>query len=329
MRPSLIALSLLAIPFALQAQVSLPPAGEAGTVQVSAPVVAGAPADAGAVPGAVPGAASAGEAGIVLESASLGPSRLRDSAAVVLADSSVHLSTTVLGMLRGAGGTALVAVALIPLDVTFAEMAQDPGVQGSGALRQGASFFNAVGSPGVLLTSVGMYGAGRLTGHERLTTVGAHATQAILLSGAVTAILKLGTGRQRPFVQAGDSDDFSPGRGFSPGLTSFPSGHTTAAFAFAAAVTEDLKEWKPELARIAGPLLYAGAASVGAARMYSDRHWVSDVVMGAGIGAMVGRGLVRHAIANPDNWLDRQFRAVSILPSADGGVAMAARYSFR
>lgn len=252
-----------------------------------------------------------------------------DSSSATSADTASQLSRRMRSVLRSAGGTALVAVALIPLDATFAEMAQHPDVQHSGALRQGASFFNAAGSPGVLLTSVGLYGAGRLVGHERLATVGAHATQAVLLSGAVTALLKLGVGRQRPFVQAGDSDDFSPGQGFREGLTSFPSGHTTAAFAFASAVTEDLRASNPDVARIIGPILYAGAVSVGAARVYSDRHWMSDVVMGAGIGTLVGRGLVRHANDNPDNWLDRRFNVVNVQPSMDGGVALSAHFTFR
>ena len=244
-------------------------------------------------------------------------------------DSARPHSHRVRNTLRSVGATALVAAALIPLDATFADMMQEPRVQGSGSLRQAASFFNTAGSPGVLLVSGGMYGVGRMTGHERLATIGAHATQAIVLSGAVTTLIKVSAGRQRPFVEAGDSDDFFLGRGFRAGRTSFPSGHTTAAFAFASAVTEDLLASNPRAGRIVGPLLYLGAASVGAARIYSDRHWTSDVVVGAGIGTLIGRGLVRHATGNPDNWLDRQFRVVNVQPSMDGGVALSAHLVFR
>jgi len=254
--------------------------------------------------------------------------------AVVATDSArqrshTQRSHTVRSALRYAGVTALAAAALMPLDATFSEMMRDPGVQDPVPLRQAASFFNAAGSPGVLITSVGMYGVGQAIGHSRLATIGAHATQAVILSGAVTTLVKIGAGRQRPFVEQGDSDDFSPGRGYREGLTSFPSGHATAAFAFAAAVTEDLRESNPRLGRIVGPLLYLGAASVGAARIYDNRHWTSDVVVGAGIGTFVGRALVRHANENPDNWLDRQFRVVNVQPSADGGIALSAHFTFR
>lgn len=228
-----------------------------------------------------------------------------------------------------AGGIALATVAVMPLDASVAEAFRDPGPQGSGALRRGAAIFNGVGDPGVLVASLAMYGTGRATGRRQLTTVGAHATEAIVISGAATALVKLAAGRQRPNVETGDADDFALGGGFRAGRTSFPSGHTTAAFAFASAVTADLRAMRPDVARVAGPLLYAGAATVGAARIYSDRHWASDVVLGAGIGTLVGRTLVAHALANPDNWLDRQLRAVSVMPASGGGVALGAHYSFR
>lgn len=249
----------------------------------------------------------------------------RDSAAARVARPGSRLPAR----LRSLGGIALATVAVMPADASVTEAFRDPGPQGSSVLRRGATIFNGVGDPGVLVASLAMYGTGRVTGRPHLTTVGAHATEAIVISGAATALVKLAAGRQRPNVETGDAGDFALGGGFRPGRTSFPSGHTTAAFAFASAVTADLRAMRPDVARVAGPLLYAGAATVGAARIYSDRHWASDVVLGAGIGTFVGHTLVAHAHANPDNWLDRQLRAVSVMPASGGGVALGAHYSFR
>lgn len=60
---------------------------------------------------------------------------------------------------------------------------------------------------------------------------------------------------------------------------SFPSGHTATAFVGAEFLWQEYKHKSPWYG-IAG---YAVAAGTGIFRMYNDRHWFSDVIMGAGI----------------------------------------------
>ncbi len=228
----------------------------------------------------------------------------------------------------GAGGVAIATIVAYPLDVRVAKAFQRNGPQDSNLLQESASVFNGVGQPGVLVASVAMYGVGRVAGKPRLTAIGAHATEAIAISGATTMVIKIVAGRQRPYVKVGDHSNFDLGGGRKGGRTSFPSGHTTAAFAFASAVAADIHHWRPDMARIATPLLYGGAAAVGAARIYDDRHWVSDVVLGAGIGTIVGRLVTMNAHANPDNWMDRQLKAVTIAPTGQG-LALGVSHSFR
>lgn len=62
----------------------------------------------------------------------------------------------------------------------------------------------------------------------------------------------------------------------------FPSGHTTQAFAAATFLSEEYKEqypWMPYLA-------YSIASSVGIMRMANNRHYLSDVLFGAGLGIL-------------------------------------------
>ncbi len=114
--------------------------------------------------------------------------------------------------------------------------------------------------------------------------------------------------------------DFDPGRGFKTGdFSSFPSGHTTTAFAAAAAVTNETTRWWPRSTWIVGPLMYGGATAVGLSRMYHNRHWASDVVVGAMIGTFSGRKVVQYAHGHPGNKLDRLMLRAAVVPDGQGG----------
>jgi membrane-associated phospholipid phosphatase len=62
---------------------------------------------------------------------------------------------------------------------------------------------------------------------------------------------------------------------------SFPSGHTAEAFVSAEFLHQEYKQ-RVHWTVIAGG--YAMATSVSYLRMYHNKHWLSDVVAGAGIG---------------------------------------------
>lgn len=62
--------------------------------------------------------------------------------------------------------------------------------------------------------------------------------------------------------------------------TSFPSGHTTQAFAAATFLSEEYKDRYPWIPYAS----YTVASSVGLLRMANNRHYISDVLVGAGIG---------------------------------------------
>ena len=66
---------------------------------------------------------------------------------------------------------------------------------------------------------------------------------------------------------------------------SFPSGHTAAAFATAEFLRQEYKDVSPWYG-VAG---YSMAVMTGYLRMYNNRHWMGDVVAGAGIGIISTR----------------------------------------
>lgn len=70
---------------------------------------------------------------------------------------------------------------------------------------------------------------------------------------------------------------------------SFPSGHTTIAFTNATVLMNEFKETNPVFAYSG----YAFATTTGILRMLNNKHYVSDVLVGAGIGILVTQ-LVYH-----------------------------------
>lgn len=241
--------------------------------------------------------------------------------------------------LAALGALAVATAALFPADPQIAEEFRDPAPQRNALLRRGARAFDVVGDPGTVVIGAGAYALGRLARSDHLADLGLHATEALVLSGGTTALIKGLAGRQRPFLDRADADRFALGRGFASGdRASFPSGHTTAAFALASAATEETRHWWPHAPWVVGPLLYGGAAMVGLARIYDDRHWASDVVLGAGIGTISGLAVVRDNHDRPRNpvnrWLGVARAAVpspSIAAATAGGgdVALAWRLTTR
>ena len=63
---------------------------------------------------------------------------------------------------------------------------------------------------------------------------------------------------------------------------SFPSGHTASAFMSAEFLRMEYRDTSPWIA-VGG---YTVAAATGAMRIYNDRHWLNDIIAGAGVGIL-------------------------------------------
>ena len=103
---------------------------------------------------------------------------------------------------------------------------------------------------------------------------GLYLAESLAASSLVTFGLKFSFKRNRPFA---DHPFIVPAS--NGGSPSFPSGHTSEAFATATSLTLAYPKWY-----VAVPA-YAWAASVGYSRMYLGVHYPSDVLAGALAGA--------------------------------------------
>ena len=223
-----------------------------------------------------------------------------------------------------AGSVVLVTLAARPFDDHYAARLQDSSTQANRKLQGLATFVRTVATPGSYVIGGTMYVAGRLSKNERLADLGWHGTEALIVGELVAGVIKGTAGRQRPHVRPRDPNSFQLFRGFGreDQYRSFPSGHTTSAFAAAAAVSSETSRWWPDTRWIIGPVLFTGAALTGVSRMYNNRHWASDVLIGAGIGTFAGLKVVRYHHSHPGNRLDRWMLAGSLVPNPEGGHAI-------
>ena len=218
-------------------------------------------------------------------------------------------------------GIAAATAAIHPFDERIALSLQRPSLQHSAGLQHAATAFRLLGSPGVLLLGGTFYAVGRVTHARGLAAAGLHSTEAIVLAEVAGGLLKWTTGRARPFA-VGDTlpGDFRFLRGVRKGYdySSFPSGHTIAAFASAAALTSEASRSWAHSGWLLGPVLYGSAGMVGLSRMYNDQHWASDVVFGAGLGTIAGISVVRYTHGHARSRVDRWLLSATITPTAGG-----------
>jgi membrane-associated phospholipid phosphatase len=220
-----------------------------------------------------------------------------------------------------AAGFAGLTVAMFPLDKHLAHSLRDSSLQANRFLSDISRGAETFVQPGALIIGAGLYTAGRLGGGRDVPDLGWHGTEAIIVASAATTVLKGALGRARPYVSSDTNPhDFGFGRGFGKNgkYQSFPSGHTTAAFAAAAAVTSESRRWWPHGAWVVAPVMYGGATLVGLSRIYHDAHWASDVALGAAIGTFAGITVVRYSHNHPDNFIDRIMLPMHVQPTVHG-----------
>lgn len=138
--------------------------------------------------------------------------------------------------------------------------------------------------------AVAVFTAGRILHEDKASHFGMDLLRAQILTSALTTGLKYAVQRERP--------DGSNSH-------SFPSGHASLTFATATVIERHLG-WR------ASALGYTVASYVAASRLHDNRHYLSDVVFGAAVGAIGGRTVTQHG---RKTW--------TLVPApVDGGIAV-------
>ena len=98
-----------------------------------------------------------------------------------------------------------------------------------------------------------------------------YSVSALVANGVTTILLKEIIGRERP-----NRED----------NRSMPSGHASNSFTVAAVVNE-------LYGKKAGAVAYLLAGITGVSRIHHNKHYLSDVLIGAGLGIIIGRGFAK------------------------------------
>lgn len=130
------------------------------------------------------------------------------------------------------------------------------------------------------IASLATYGVGLFSGEDEVRKVGRMIFQSISYSGISVMVLRILFGRERPY--SGEGAWAFTGISFDNEVQSFPSGHTTVAFAFSTVLAE---YFDTVLSRV---FFYGMATLTGFARVYNNQHWFSDVFVGALLGITSG-----------------------------------------
>ena len=225
----------------------------------------------------------------------------------------------------------LATVAMFPLDRHLASVVRDEDLIANKSLARLSRDIRFFGGPGPFIIGGSMYAVGRVFHISRAADLAVHGTEAVVIGTAVSGALKIILGRARPYTSLDTNPrNFGFGRGLrNADYQSFPSGHATTAFSAAAAVAAETLEWWPGSRWIFRPILYGGAAMVGLSRIYDDKHWASDVVMGAAVGTFAGLKVVRfnhtHVGNRLDRWLlgdSKESAHLRLYPGTDGSLGL-------
>lgn len=133
---------------------------------------------------------------------------------------------------------------------------------------------------------VALYAYGLIDKNNEVRNLSLRLAEATVYGSLINMSIKFLGGRSRPFVTE-SAFDFDPFK-MNFEQTSFPSGHSTLAFAYSSVMAKEFNNffWKFGW--------YSLAVMTAYARVYNNEHWFSDIIFGSAIGLFVGEFVNNH-----------------------------------
>jgi len=151
----------------------------------------------------------------------------------------------------------------------------------------------------------GIYLTGKILCDKEISTTGRMLVESVLYSGLAVLLIKYTVGRSRPYANEGPNNFFD--HTFTEQNVSFPSGHTAMAFSVSTILARRINNTYASIA------LYGLAGFTGYQRIYDNKHWFSDVFVGAALGYFIGTSIAdsEEKLSNENTIIDN----LNIMPS--------------
>ncbi|RJP61749.1 MAG: phosphatase PAP2 family protein [Ignavibacteriales bacterium] len=150
------------------------------------------------------------------------------------------------------------------------------------------------------IAALSTYAAGLIFKKDKVRITGRLLFESLSISGVTVVLARYVFARSRPY--SGEGQWKYNWFEWNNEIESFPSGHTTVAFAFSTVLAERIdNNW----ARLG---LYGLASLTAFARVYNNQHWASDVFVGALLGFVTGMHVINkeeQREGNADNLMNR------------------------
>jgi len=204
--------------------------------------------------------------------------------------------------------------------------ALDPTVKNSVSSIHSYSIDNATGfgekygrSLYAGIFGAGLYLTGEIVKNQEISSTGRMVVESVVYTGLVVGLLKYTIGRARPYENEGPSEFFE--HTFTENNISFPSGHTATAFALSTVLSRKIDNTFATIG------LYGLAGLTAYQRIYDNKHWFSDVFVGAAIGYFIGTSIAdsEEKRRNENTLLDN----LNIMPSvSSSGLGLSLHLDF-
>ena len=154
-----------------------------------------------------------------------------------------------------------------------------------------------------------IYAIGLISDSKKLRNTARLTVESFIVSGLITTVLKSIIGRARPYAKEGNQSYhwFQTNDAY----LSFPSGHSTIAFAASTVFANQLDTWWGDI------LFYGLASGTAYARMHKDAHWFSDILLGGGIGYLSAKAILQTHNKHQKNAQSNHFSPI-LTPTSIG-----------
>jgi membrane-associated phospholipid phosphatase len=157
----------------------------------------------------------------------------------------------------------------------------------SGFLKGANNVGSFIGNPYIHLgAAAAIYTAGAAADSPKYLRLGQELGEALALTDTTTFVLKQAIGRGRPNTGSSNSR-YRPFQ-FAPDYDSLSSMHTASSFAIAHVAASKTESLPVKI------LCYTAASFVAFSRLYQEKHWASDLVLGAAVGELAGDTVTRY-----------------------------------